>query len=166
MLKFVCLVRIKIDICKYLAYGTCKHFVDILEAIHKEIARLMVVKPEAKWNGKSWVFSHKDLQSMHYLHTSICESMHHYPLVILDSKHTLHKDVIPDGIIVCIGTRVNYQPYTMGHRDAIWGTDCLKFTPKRWLNKDSHFILQSPFKFAVFQCDARVCLGKYMVFIQ
>ena len=32
MLKFVCLVRINITICKYLAYGTCKHFVVILAA--------------------------------------------------------------------------------------------------------------------------------------
>ena len=46
VLKFVCLIHIKITICKYLAYGTCKHFVGILEAIHKEIGHLMVVKPE------------------------------------------------------------------------------------------------------------------------
>ena len=32
MLKFVCLVRINIAICKYLAYGACKHFVGILAA--------------------------------------------------------------------------------------------------------------------------------------
>ena len=61
VLKFVCLVHIKISICKYIAYGTCKHFVGILEAIHKEISCLMVVKPEAKQDRKSWVFSYKDL---------------------------------------------------------------------------------------------------------
>ena len=61
VLKFVCLVRIKITICKYLSYGTCKHFVGILEAIHKEIACLIFVKPEPKWEGKAWVFSYKDL---------------------------------------------------------------------------------------------------------
>ena len=31
------------------------------EAIHKEIARLMAVKPEAKRDGKAWVFSYEDL---------------------------------------------------------------------------------------------------------
>ena len=53
MLKFVCLVHIKITICKYLAYGTCKHFVGILEAIQKEIDHLMAIKPEAQQNKKS-----------------------------------------------------------------------------------------------------------------
>ena len=52
VLKFVCLVCIKIAICKYLSYGTCKHFVGILEGKHKEIAHLMAVKLEAKRDKK------------------------------------------------------------------------------------------------------------------
>ena len=140
MLKFVCLVRIKITICKYLSYGTCKHFVVILEEIHKEIARLMDVKPEAKRDEKSWVFSYEDMQSMHYLHTSIYELMILYQLVLLDSKHALRNDVLLDGTIVRRGTQVTYHPYAMGCRDAIWDIDCFEFKPKIWLNMDRHFM--------------------------
>ena len=91
--------------------------------------------------------------------------MRHYLLVLLDSKHALHKDVLPDGAILHRGTRMTYHPYTIGW-DAILGIDCLEFKPEIWLNKDGNFIPQSPFKFAVFQGGARVCLGKDMAFIQ
>ena len=99
---------------------------------------------------------------MHYLHASICELMRLYQLVLLDCKHALHSKVLPDGTIVHRGTQVTYHPHTMGHRDAIWGGDCLEFKPERGLNKDGNFIPNSPFKLAVFQGDAKVCLGKYM----
>ena len=103
---------------------------------------------------------------MHYLHASICESMRLYPSVLLDSKHALHNDVLPDGNILRRGTRVTYHPYAMGHRDSIWGIDCIEFKQKRWLNKDGHFIPHSPLKFTIIQGDAQVCLGKDMAFIQ
>ena len=75
--------------------------------------------------------------------------------------------VVPQAIGTSLhnSTRVTYHPYAMGPRDFIWGTDWLEFKPKRWLNKDGHFISQSPFKFNVFQKGAWVCLGKDMVFI-
>ena len=77
-----------------------------------------------------------------------------YPPVLLNSKHALHNDVPP------------YHPYAMGRRDAIWDTYCLEFKPERWLNKDGHFIPQSPFKFEVFhQGSAHLCLGKDMAFM-
>jgi len=136
------------------------------EAIQKDIARLMAVKPEAKRDGKPLVFSYEDLQEMHYLHASLCESMRLYPPVLLDSKHALHNDVLPDGTFVGKGTRVTYHPYAMGRMDAIWGADCLQFKPERWVNEDGHFVPQSPFKFAVFQGGSRICLGKDMAFIQ
>ena len=88
-----------------LDYGTCKHFVSILEAIQKEISHLMVVKPESKRDEKAWVFSYEDLQSMHYLHASICELIRLYQPVLLDSQHALHNDVLLDRIIVCRGIR-------------------------------------------------------------
>ena len=79
----------------------------------------LVIKPEAKQDKKSWVFSYEDLQSMHYLHASIDKLMRLYPSVLLDSKHALHNDVMPDGTIVRKGTRMSYHPYAMGRRDAI-----------------------------------------------
>ena len=102
---------------------------------------------------------------MHYLHTSMCEMMRLYQSVLLNSKHALHNDVLLDGTIVRRGTRVTYHPYAMGRRDAIWGIDCFEFKPERWPNKDGNFIPQSPFKFALFQGGAWVCLDKDMEFI-
>ena len=100
----------------------------------------MVVKPKSKWYEKSYVFSYKDLQSMHYLHASICESMRLYQPVLLDSKHVLHNDILLNGIIMHRGPRDTYHPYDMGRMNAIWSIDCLEFKPERWLNKDGHFI--------------------------
>ena len=126
----------------------------------------MTVKAEAERGGNPMVFSYEDLQSMHYLHASICESLRLYPPVLFDSKHALHNDVLPDGTFVGKGTRVTYHPYAMGRMEAIWGADCLEFKPERWVNEDGHFVPQSPFKFAVFQAGMQVCLGKEMAFIQ
>ena len=70
----------------------------------------MTVKPEAKRGANPMVFSYKDLQSMHYLHASICESLRLYLLVLFDSKHALHNDVLQDGTFVGKGTRVTYHP--------------------------------------------------------
>lgn len=136
------------------------------EAIHKEIARFLAAKTEAKRDGNPLVFAYEDLQNMHYLHASLCESMRLYPPVLFDSKHALHDDVLPDGTFVGKGTRVTYHPYAMGRMEAIWGADCLQFKPERWVNEAGHFVPQSPFKFAVFQGGARICLGKDMAFIQ
>ena len=43
-----------------------------------------------------------------------------------------------------------------------WGADYLQFKPERRVKEDSHFVRQSPFKFAVFQGAVRICLGKEM----
>ena len=89
----------------------------------------MVVKPKSKWYEKAYVFSYEDLQSMHCLHASISESVILYLLVLSDSKHALHNDVLPNGTIVHRGTRVAYHLYAMDHRDAILGIDYLEFKP-------------------------------------
>jgi cytochrome P450 len=138
------------------------------EAIYKEIAHLIAARSQDIDSSSSSpvLFSYKEMQNMHYLHASICESMRLYPPVLLDSKHALHNDVLPDGTFVGKGTRVTYHPYAMGRMNAIWGADCLQFKPERWVNKDGHFVPQSPFKFAVFQGGVRVCLGKEMAFIE
>jgi cytochrome P450 len=139
------------------------------EAIYKEVAHLIAARrsqdKDSSFSSAS-LFSYEELQKMHYLHASICESMRLYPPVLLDSKHALHNDVLPDGTFVGKGTRVTYHPYAMGRMEAIWGADCLQFKPERWVNDDGHFVPQSPFKFAVFQGGVRVCLGKEMAFIQ
>lgn len=135
------------------------------EAIHREIACLIATRPEPKCHNP-FVFSYQELQSMHYLHASICESMRLYPPIPWDSKHALHNDVLPDGTFVPKGTRVTYHSYAMGRLNAIWGADCLQFKPERWVNEEGRFVPKCPFKFPVFQGGVRVCLGKDMAFLQ
>lgn len=141
------------------------------EAIYKEVAHIIAARRLEDTDSSSSshapvLFSYEELQNMHYLHASICESMRLYPPVLLDSKHALHNDVLPDGTFVGEGTRVTYHPYAMGRMNAIWGADCSQFKPERWVNEDGHFVPESPFKFSVFQGGVRVCLGKEMAFIE
>ena len=56
---------------------------------------------------------------MLYLHASICELMRLYLLVLLDSKHTLDKDVLIYGNFVGKGIWVTYHPYLIGRMDVI-----------------------------------------------
>ncbi|GLJ18902.1 hypothetical protein SUGI_0337750 [Cryptomeria japonica] len=115
--------------------------------------------------NKLKALSYEEMKGMEYLHAAIYESMRLFPPVRYDSKQALHDDYLPDGTFVKKGSRVTYHPYAMGRMDSIWGTDCMEFKPERWI-KDGVFLPQRPFKYAVFQAGARMCLGKDMALIQ
>ncbi|KAG9134623.1 hypothetical protein Leryth_000954 [Lithospermum erythrorhizon] len=106
------------------------------------------------------------LRDLHYLQASVHESMRLLPGIQFDSKFCLQDDVLPDGVFVKKGTRVTYHPYAMGRMEKIWGQDCLKFKPERWLTENGQFSQENPFKYPVFQAGLRVCLGKEMAIIQ
>uniref|UniRef100_A0A0D6QT58 Cytochrome P450 n=1 Tax=Araucaria cunninghamii TaxID=56994 RepID=A0A0D6QT58_ARACU len=139
------------------------------DAIYDEVTSLIQAREGGvkKTSGSGgFSFSYEELQKMRYLHAAICESMRLYPPVVVDSKHALQDDVLPDETPVRRGTRVTYHPYAMGRMESIWGSDCLEFKPERWLDERGSFVHQSPFKYAVFQGGMRVCLGRDMAFIQ
>ncbi|QHN95176.1 Cytochrome P450 [Arachis hypogaea] len=94
--------------------------------------------------------SFEQLQRMHYLTAAIYESMRLFPPVQFDSKFAQEDDVLPDGTFVPMGTRVTYHPYAMGRMERVWGSDCLKFKPERWLH-DGVFVPEDPFKYPVFR---------------
>ncbi|XXG50234.1 hypothetical protein AAC387_Pa02g4283 [Persea americana] len=106
---------------------------------------------------------YETLKNMKVLKACLCESMRLYPPVSWDSKHPIEGDVLPDGTQIKKGDRVTYFPYGMGRMETVWGEDCMKFRPHRWLV--SHESV-SPYKFPVFQGGPRICLGKQMAFIQ
>lgn len=112
------------------------------------------------------IVRHDKLGELHYLQAAIHESMRLLPAIQFDSKFCLEDDVLPDGVFVKRGTRVTYHPYAMGRMEKIWGEDCLKFKPERWLNKNGVFSQENPFKYPVFQAGLRVCLGKEMAIVQ
>ncbi|XP_027908712.1 cytochrome P450 94C1 [Vigna unguiculata] len=99
------------------------------------------------------------IREMHYLNAAVHESMRLFPPIQFDSKFATEDDVLPDGTFVRKGSRVTYHPYAMGRMENIWGPDCLRFRPERWL-RDGVFVQPCPFKYPVFQAGVRVCLGK------
>ncbi|XLR33785.1 hypothetical protein HN51_043060 [Arachis hypogaea] len=109
--------------------------------------------------------SFEQLQRMHYLTAAIYESMRLFPPVQFDSKFAQEDDVLPDGTFVPMGTRVTYHPYAMGRMERVWGSDCLKFKPERWLH-DGVFVPEDPFKYPVFQAGVRICLGKELAVVE
>ncbi|XP_010912256.1 cytochrome P450 94C1 [Elaeis guineensis] len=132
---------------------------EVTAAIRDEIANVM------RGSGDDEVASLNQLKEMHYVHAAMYESMRLYPPIQFDSKFCIEDAVLPDGTFVRKGTRVTYHPYAMGRMESIWGPDCEKFKPERWLH-DRKFVPQSPFKYSVFQAGLRVCLGKEMALME
>lgn len=131
-----------------------------LLAQHPEVeAKILSESDRVMGPDRDAAASFENLRDMHYLHAAVYENMRLFPPVQFDSKFAVDDDVLPDGTFVHKGTRVTYHPYAMGRMDRIWGPDCLRFNPDRWLNNGC-FSPENPFKFPVFQAGLRVCLGK------
>ncbi|XP_030450883.1 cytochrome P450 94C1-like [Syzygium oleosum] len=125
------------------------------------------IRSEAKEviNGDQEFVSFEQIRGLHYLHSVVYESLRLFPPIQFDSKFALKDDVLPDGTFVKQGTRVTYHPYAMARMDQIWGSDCMKFEPERWI-EDGKFCPPNPYKYPVFQAGSRVCLGKEMAIVE
>ncbi|KAE8734839.1 Cytochrome P450 94C1 [Hibiscus syriacus] len=109
--------------------------------------------------------SFDQLRDMHYLHAALCESLRLFPPIQFDSKFALEDDILPDCTSVRKGTRVTYNPYAMGRMERIWGPDCLRYKPERWL-ENGRYVPENLFKYPVFQAGKRDCLGKEMALVE
>ncbi|XP_011628039.1 cytochrome P450 86B1 [Amborella trichopoda] len=107
-----------------------------------------------------------DLSELHYLHAALSETLRLYPSVPLDHKGVREKDVLPDGTTVEPGTMLVYSIYATGRMEWIWGEDCLRFKPERWLGEDGKLRAESGFRFLAFNGGPRTCLGKEVAFVQ
>ncbi|KZV28440.1 hypothetical protein F511_03243 [Dorcoceras hygrometricum] len=136
-----------------------------LVAHHPEVEASLLAEADKIIGENVELASYEQIRELHYLHAAIYESMRLYPPVQFDSKYCLQDDLLPDGSFVKSGTRVTYHPYAMGRMEEIWGSDCLKFKPERWL-KDGIFLQQDPFRYPVFQAGPRVCLGKELALVE
>lgn len=131
-----------------------------LVARHPEVEAAILEEAEKVIPAGVLLTSCEQVRELHYLHAAVYESMRLYPPIQMDSKFCLDDDVLPDGRFVKAGTRVSYHPYAMGRMEEIWGSDCLKFKPERWMREGVFFHDQSPFKCPIFQAGIRVCLGR------
>ncbi|GMG98461.1 hypothetical protein Nepgr_000301 [Nepenthes gracilis] len=106
----------------------------------------------------------EQLKELHYLHAALYECLRLFPPIQIDSKYAKEDDILPDGTLVKMGTKVSYHPYAMGRMERIWGPDCLRFKPERWL-RDGVFQPENPYKYPVFQAGVRACLGKEIALV-
>ncbi|KAK8671486.1 hypothetical protein V6N13_038081 [Hibiscus sabdariffa] len=124
----------------------------------------MIRTQNRKTIGDTYTFD--ELRDMHYLHAAISESLRLYPPVPIDTKACLNDDILPDGTFIRKGWIFTYHAYAMGRMEAIWGENCDKYLPERWLDEDGNCKQENPFKFPVFHGGPRMCLGKDMAYIQ
>ena len=111
-------------------------------------------------------FSYDDLKGLDYLHAGISESLRLFPPVPIDSRLAVEDDILPDGTQVRKGWFADYSAYAMGRMDQVWGPDCREYRPERWLDEYGRFRPSDPFRFPVFHCGPRICLGREMAFVQ
>ncbi|KAF3454300.1 hypothetical protein FNV43_RR04747 [Rhamnella rubrinervis] len=132
--------------------------------IYKELSKAVttVSMPESL----PITFSYNELKKLHYLHAALSESMRLFPPVPINSRLAVDDDVLPDGTQVRKGWFADYSAYAMGRMEKVWGHDCREFKPARWLNADGVFQTPDQFRFPVFHCGPRICLGKEMAYVQ
>ncbi|CAL9246138.1 unnamed protein product [Arabidopsis halleri] len=113
------------------------------------------------------VYGFEDLKMMNYLHAAITESLRLYPPVPVDTMSCAEDNVLPDGTFVGKDWGISYNAYAMGRMESIWGKDCDRFDPERWINEtNGGFRGENPYKFPAFHAGPRMCLGKEMAYIQ
>lgn len=133
------------------------HCVDL---IRRELSSLPVVE------FKPRIFSYDELKELHYLQAALSEAMRLFPPVPIVSRLVVEDDVLPDGTFVGKGWFADYSAYSVGRSQKVWGEDCMEFKPKRWLDANGVFKSSDQFRFPVFHCGPRMCLGKEMAFLQ
>ncbi|CAH2051476.1 unnamed protein product, partial [Thlaspi arvense] len=112
-------------------------------------------------------YGFEDLKLMNYLHAALTETMRLYPLVPVNTLSCVEDSVLPDGTFVGKDWVVEYNAYAMGRMESIWGKNCERFDPERWIDEtNGGFRGESPYKFPVFHAGPKVCLGKEMGYVQ
>ncbi|KAK4482443.1 hypothetical protein RD792_009600 [Penstemon davidsonii] len=127
--------------------------------IHNELS---AVSPD-KLPG---IFSYDKLKQLNYLHAALSESLRLFPPIPINSRLTMSNDTLTCGTHVGKGWFADYSAYAMGRMEKLWGPDCREFKPERWLDDNGIFQPCDQFKFPVFHCGPRMCLGKDMAYVQ
>ncbi|KAK7312210.1 hypothetical protein VNO77_35911 [Canavalia gladiata] len=143
------------------------HNPEVEENILAEICRVVSQRKDIQSQQFqfSFTFTPEEIKKMDYLHAALSEALRLYPSVPVDHKEVVEDDTFPDGTVLKKGTKVIYAIYAMGRMEAIWGKDCKKFRPERWL-RDGRFMSESAYKFTAFNGGPRLCLGKDFAYYQ
>ncbi|KAL0460925.1 UNVERIFIED_CONTAM: cytochrome [Sesamum latifolium] len=112
------------------------------------------------------IFSYDKLKELNYLHAALSESLRLFPPIPINSRLAMSSDTLSNGTYVRKGWFADYSAYAMGRMERLWGADCREFRPERWLDENGVFQPCDQFKFPVFHCSPRMCLGKEMAYVQ
>ncbi|KAK7411195.1 hypothetical protein VNO78_02627 [Psophocarpus tetragonolobus] len=146
--------------------GSCLTWFFWLVATHPNVEAKILEEIKANLQQKgNW----KDLveegfDKLVYLHASVSEALRLYPPLTFEHKCALKSDVLPSGHKVNANTIILYPLCSMGRMEEIWGEDCLKFKPERWISQQGGIIHIPSYKFIAFNAGPRTCLGKSISF--
>ncbi|KAH7681876.1 Cytochrome P450 E-class group I protein [Dioscorea alata] len=107
-----------------------------------------------------------DTSSLIYLHAALLESLRLYPPVPFEHKGVVRPDILPSGHGVRRRRMLVFSLYAMGRMESIWGKDCMEYRPERWISESGKIKHEPSYKYLVFNCGPRTCLGKDMAFTQ
>ncbi|CAL1391899.1 unnamed protein product [Linum trigynum] len=131
----------------------------VANLIHRELSSLELGQSRRR-------FGYEELKGLDYLHAALSESMRLFPPVPLNSRLAVEDAVWPDGTQVRKGWFADYSAYAVGRMEKVWGADVLEFKPERWLDGEGRCKPVDPFRYPVFHCGPRMCLGKEMAYMQ
>lgn len=139
---------------------------EIQDKILDEVRRVLSARGDGSLGLDQQPFSFAELKELKYTHAVINETLRLHPPVPVDSKTAAADDTLPGGTKVGKGWRVTYNIYAVGRMTRVWGADAREFKPERWLAEDGNVLVESPFKFPVFNAGPRLCLGREMAYLQ
>ncbi|KAK3229598.1 hypothetical protein Dsin_001479 [Dipteronia sinensis] len=107
----------------------------------------------------------EQLNKLVYLHAALCEALRLFPPVPpYELRTLLRPDTLPSGHQVDQKTGIFISSYAMGRTASIWGEDCHKFKPERWITKEGGIKHEASHKFFAFNAGPRICPGKEIGF--
>ncbi|PIN13097.1 Cytochrome P450 CYP4/CYP19/CYP26 subfamily [Handroanthus impetiginosus] len=98
--------------------------------IREEVENELHLKKDKKWR----FFNVEESRKLIYLHGALCESLRLFPPVALEHKSPLKPDILPSGNFLQQNTKIIVSFYSVGRMEKVWGEDCLKFMPERWIS--------------------------------
>ncbi|KAK3121223.1 hypothetical protein QOZ80_8BG0648620 [Eleusine coracana subsp. coracana] len=140
---------------------------DTVSRIRKELAPIAARKRAASNGSAIVIFEPDETKGLVYLRAALFESLRLYPSGPIERKSVLADDVLPSGHKVHAGDTVLVSVYAMGRMESVWGEDCRKYRPERWLTDDGAGLRYVPsYKFVSFNTGPRSCPGKNIAVAQ
>ncbi|KAH7657387.1 Cytochrome P450 E-class group I protein [Dioscorea alata] len=138
-----------------------------LVATHPQVETKILNELKVKAYSLDKAYQNNDnLHCLIYLHAALLESLRLYPPVPFEHKGVHRKDVLPSGEQVDDSRMVVVSLYAMGRMEGIWGMDCMEFKPERWISESGKIKHEPSYKYFVFNCGPRSCLGRELAFTQ